>query len=186
MVIQNNVSKLWNIKRKIVSRRQHQGLLTNSYVIKASQTGRQKCQLERHIRALVANGNANGIDIDHDDMAANASFSVSGVTVKSALKWKSSFPRTLTGEEEQSRSQGGTALPTGCGSQTGSPVGLAHNEDTQPPWHQEEGRSVGFSPIIQVRGDSGEETFQKEFLRNQAKESKAPFKNEVWDVKTSN
>ena len=40
VVLQNNVSKLWNIRGTIVSRRTHQGLPTNSYIVKSSQTGR--------------------------------------------------------------------------------------------------------------------------------------------------
>merc|ERR1711895_390301 len=44
VMVQNNVSKLWNIKGTIVSRREHQGHISNSYVIKISRTGRQVCR----------------------------------------------------------------------------------------------------------------------------------------------
>ena len=50
---------------------------------------------------------------------------------------------------------------------------------------KEKRRSVGFSPIIQVIDVSGEETFEKEFLRDLFKKSKAPFKNEVCDAETA-
>ena len=69
VVIQNNVSKLWNIKGTIVSRREHQGHLSNSYVIKVSRTGRHVCRSERHIRAFPTNTDTNGINVGSDEMA---------------------------------------------------------------------------------------------------------------------
>merc|ERR1711873_355171 len=69
VMVQNNVSKLWNIKGTIVSRREHQGHLSNSYVIKISRTGRHVYRSERHIRAFPTNTNTNGINIGNDDVA---------------------------------------------------------------------------------------------------------------------
>ena len=65
VVIQNNVSKLWNIKGVIVSRREHQGHLSNSYVIKVCHTGRQICRSEWHIRALPTNTDTDGMNVGH-------------------------------------------------------------------------------------------------------------------------
>merc|ERR1712240_92350 len=78
VVIQNNVSKLWNIKGIIVSRREHQGLLSNSYVIKVSRTSRQICRSERHIRALPTNTDTNGINVGSEEIANSIFVSSTG------------------------------------------------------------------------------------------------------------
>ena len=168
-----------------MSRQQHQGLLSNFYAIKASQTGRHICQSERHNRAIIAHGNANGIDIDHDNVAANAFFCVSGVTARLALKWKSFSPCALTGEQNTARAGGDMALSTGCGSHVGTPVGLAHNEGTQPTQLQERTRSVNFSPINQVTDIFREETFENEGLRDLIKKARAPFKHEAFSYEVA-
>ena len=53
-VLQNNLTKLWNIHGKIVSRRTHQGLPTDSYIVKLCSTGQYLCRSERNIRTIVA------------------------------------------------------------------------------------------------------------------------------------
>ena len=50
--MQNNVSKLWNICAKILARRSHQGIETNSYLVRAQTTGRQMVRSERNIRPV--------------------------------------------------------------------------------------------------------------------------------------
>ncbi len=50
--MQNNVSKLWNIKAKILARRSHQDIETNSYLLRAQSTGRQIVRSERNIRPV--------------------------------------------------------------------------------------------------------------------------------------
>ena len=50
--MQNNVSKLWNIKAKVLSRRSHQGIESNSYLLRAQSTGRQIVRSERNIRPV--------------------------------------------------------------------------------------------------------------------------------------
>ena len=41
VLVQNNLTKLWNIKARVLARRSHQGIETNSYIVKAQKTGRQ-------------------------------------------------------------------------------------------------------------------------------------------------
>merc|ERR1712120_138492 len=86
VMVQNNVSKLWNIKGTIVSRREHQGHLSNSYVIKISRTGRHVCRSERHIRAFPTNRDTDGINISKDDMAHSVFVSSTGNRPRSSLR----------------------------------------------------------------------------------------------------
>ena len=66
VVIQNNTSGLWNIWGLIVPIQTHQGILSNSYKIKAKATRRHITRSERHIRAFStqANGTPSGLDCD--------------------------------------------------------------------------------------------------------------------------
>ena len=73
MVLQNNLTKLWNIHGKIVSRRSHQGLPTDSYIVKSSSTGQHLCRSERNIRAVGDKVIATGQDLDPDNFANVAS-----------------------------------------------------------------------------------------------------------------
>ena len=50
--MQNNVSKLWNIKAKVLSRRSHQGIESNSYLLCVQSTGRHIVHSERNIRPV--------------------------------------------------------------------------------------------------------------------------------------
>ena len=49
VLVQNNVSKLWNIKAKVLSRWSHQGIESNSYLLRVPSTGRQIVRSERNI-----------------------------------------------------------------------------------------------------------------------------------------
>ena len=65
--MQNNLTKLWNIKARVLSRRSHQGIETNSYILKAHKTGRQLVRSERNIRPVAkAMSSPTGSDTDLD------------------------------------------------------------------------------------------------------------------------
>ena len=67
VLVQNNLTKLWNIKAKVLSRRSHQGIQTNSYVLKAQKTGRQLIRSERNMRPTArARVSSSGSDTDPD------------------------------------------------------------------------------------------------------------------------
>ena len=64
-MVQNNISKLWNIKARVISHCSHQGILTNSYVVCAQATGRHLVRSERNIRpAIGAKASATEPDLD--------------------------------------------------------------------------------------------------------------------------
>ena len=112
VVIQNNVSKLWNIKGVIISRREHQGHLSNSYVIIICRTGRQVCRSERHIRALPTNSDTNGINIGKDDTAHSVFVSSAGYKLRSSLKLSSEC--SLLGREDTIGARAVSALSATC------------------------------------------------------------------------
>ena len=65
--MQNNLTKLWNIKARVLSRRSHQGIETNSYILKAQKTGRQLVRSERNICPVAkAMSSPTGSDTDLD------------------------------------------------------------------------------------------------------------------------
>merc|ERR1712237_351 len=65
VLVQNNFSKLWNIKAKFLSRRSHQGIESNSYLLYVPSTGRQMVQSERNIRQVTgARTNPSGANPD--------------------------------------------------------------------------------------------------------------------------
>ena len=180
VVIQNNVSKLWIIKGKVIARCEHQGLLSNSYIIKVSRTGRHACWSEWHIRPLVTNDDAPSTDISNDRTANSISLSLPGIRTRLSMKQKLSFQRTLTGEKDSTRAEVGAALCLCTGSQASSPT---PTKDNQPDRIIGGGKSVRFSPIIQIFEESGEEYFKKDFLRDMQKSLRPGFQNEVWDSK---
>ena len=120
MVLQNNVSKLWNIRGNIVSRRSHQGLPTDSYIVKSHSTGQHICQSEWNICAIKANVSPTGSDIDPDHVAATV-FSVSGIVSRPSLK--SSSHRTQAAKLGWLDLQASTLTGSGLGSAPGSVEG---------------------------------------------------------------
>ena len=65
VLVQNNLSKLWNIKAKVLSRRSHQGIESNSYLLHVPSTGRQMVRSERNIRQVAgARTNPSGANPD--------------------------------------------------------------------------------------------------------------------------
>ena len=67
VLVQNNLTKLWNIKARVLSRRLHQGIQTNSYILKAQRTGRQLIRSERNMRPTArARVSSSGSDTDPD------------------------------------------------------------------------------------------------------------------------
>ena len=68
--MQNNISKLWNIKGRVISRRSHQGILTNSYMVCVQATGRHLIRSECNIRpAIESKIPATGPDLNPDQNA---------------------------------------------------------------------------------------------------------------------
>ena len=71
--MQNNVSKLWNIRAKVLSRRSHQGIESNSYLLRVPSTGRQIVRSERNIRPVAGaktSPSGAGPDLGHDEHAS--------------------------------------------------------------------------------------------------------------------
>ena len=170
IVIQNNVSKLWNIKGIIVSRREHQGHLSNSYVIKVCRTGRQVCRSERHIRALPTNTDTNGINIGRDQNA-------NSIFVSSTGKPRSSIrsPSTVSGKQDSIRGRHVAAL-----SRAAPPTGSQNPAPTsQPIGDTVSGKTVSFNQVIQVFDEEGQDYFDKETLRDLRKPIGSTFKHEV-------
>ena len=97
------MSKLWNIKGIIISRREHQGLPCNSCVIKVCGTGWHVCWSERHIRAVPTNNDASSINISNDDTANSALFSSTGCKIRSSLRLSSEH--TLSGGKDRELAQ---------------------------------------------------------------------------------
>ena len=170
-MVQNNTSKLWNIKGTIVSRREHQGHLSNSYVIKVSRTGRHICRSERHIRAVPTNTDTNGINIGKDDMAHSVFVSSTGYRPRSSLKSSSGGP--LSGREN---SAGGAvsalnlrAYP--CSGSGSMEAGPAPTPTRQPGGSSEGVKMLKFSHVLHVFEESGEDFFDKEALKDLRKSS---------------
>ena len=127
VVIQNKMSKLWNIKGIIISRREHQGLSCNSYVIKVCKTSQHVCQSEQHIRAIPTNNDTSGINISNYDTTNSALFSSTGCKIRSSLR--SSSERTLSGGKDRLRARVSAALSATC---IGSQASPAPTKDSQP------------------------------------------------------
>merc|ERR1711867_361816 len=73
VLVQNNLTKLWNIKAKVLSRRSHQGIQTNSYILKAQKTERQLLRSERNIRPVakaMSSPTGSDTDLDSDTQAS--------------------------------------------------------------------------------------------------------------------
>ena len=178
-MVQNNVSKLWNIKGTIVSRREHQGHLSNSYVIKISRTGRHVCRSERHIRAFPTNRDTNGINISKDDMANCVFVSSTGNRLRSSLR-SSSGARVSGGEDSTGGKPPAPALNLRAATCTGSETEakLAHTPACQPIGSPERVKTLRFSEVLHVFEPSGEDYFDKEALKDFRKSSEPTFKNE--------
>ena len=178
VMVQNNTSKLWNIKGTIVSRREHQGHLSNSYVIKVSRTGRQICRSERHIRAVHTDKDTNGINISKDDIANSVLVSSTGNRLRSSLK-SSSGPR-VSGGENSTGGRPAPALNLRAASGTGSEAeaNLAPTPASQPTGSLERVKTLRFSEILHVFEPSGEDYFDKEVLKDFRKSSQTAFSHE--------
>ena len=71
--MQNNLKKLWNIKVRVLSRSSHQGIKTNSYILKAQKTERQLVRSERNIRPVakaMSSPTGSDTDLDSDTQAS--------------------------------------------------------------------------------------------------------------------
>ena len=170
-MVQNNVSKLWNIKGTIVSRREHQGHLSKSYVIKISCTGRHVCRSEQHIRAFPTNRDTNGINISKDDMAHSVFVSSIGNRLRSSLR--SSSGARVSGGEDSTGGRPAPALNLRAATCTGSEMEAnpAPTPAHQPAGSSEGGKTLKFSNILHVFKHSGEDFFDKEVLRDFRKSS---------------
>merc|ERR1712121_576843 len=73
VLVQNNLTKIWNIKAKVLSRHSHQGIQTNSYVLRAQKTGRQLIRSECNMRPTAkarASPSGSDTDLDSDTQAS--------------------------------------------------------------------------------------------------------------------
>ena len=168
-MVQNNVLKLWNIRGTIVSRREHQGHLSKSYVIKVSRTGRQICRSERHIRALPTNTDTNGINVGSEENA-NSIFVSSTGKPRSSIRSSSE----VSGKESSIGGRPKAALMRAApstGSQNPAPA-------CQPIGDTGSRKTVCFNEVIQVFDGEGEDYFDKETLRDLRKPIGSNFKHE--------
>ena len=174
--MQNNLTKLWNIKARVLSRCSHQGIKTNSYILKAQKTGRQLVRSERNIRPVAkAMSSPTGSDTDLDsDTHASVVLCNDPVSVlthpASILKAHNEGPwlSPTTGDPALNAL---LALKTGLQPQPG-----ASTHHRTPP----RTRRVQVSQIIYVIDPGGLETFEKEQFRAfHRSNSNSTFKNEI-------
>ena len=181
VLVQNNISKFWNICARILARRSHQGIETNSYIVRAQATGRQMVRSERNIRPVAgARTSPTGSDTDlGNDAHASAVLCSDHVSVlsqpTSILKntlyegsWLSPTqhtPAPTTEDSALTALQDSRQLPPKASIHTGTPSRTGH---------------VQVSPLISVIDTSGFETLEKEEIRAfQRSKRNLKFKDEV-------
>ena len=181
VMVQNNVSKLWNIKGTIVSRREHQGFTSNSYVIRISRTGRQVCRSERHLRAIPTNSDTNGVNIGNDDTANGVFISSTEKRLRPAIK-SSSAAQSIGGENSAGGKPSAPALELRAAPGTGSvtEASLAPATACQPLDGSTRERTVLFSEVVQIFDPEGEDHFDKHSLIQIRKTQGEPFKDESY------
>ena len=179
-MVQNNLTKLWNIKARVLSRRSHQGIETNSYILKAQKTGRQLVRSERNICPVArAMSSPTGSDTDlGNDAHASTVLCSNPVSV---LTQPSSILKTHHEGPWLSPTQHAPALTTG----DPALLALKHGLQASPEASIHLGtpsrtRRVQVSPILSVIDTGGFETFEKEEIRSfHCSKSSHKFKDEV-------
>ena len=132
-------------------------------------------------QAIPTNNDAPGTNISNDNTANSALFSSTGCSIRSALKQKSSSACTVSGGENNVGAGGGAALSM-C---TGSEASPAPTKDNQPGRTSGGGKTVEFSPIIQLFEKSGEEFFEKDCLKHIQKDSEQGFQQRLGGAERS-
>ena len=168
VMVQNNISKLWNIKARVISHRSHQGILTNSYVVRAQATGRHLVRSERNIRPAIGSKNsATGPDLDPDQDAYAASVLCNSPVLCNPV---SILKRTLcegAGLSNMTQHASGAASTTGGLALKVSALDTSLQAPTQPSTHPgtpSRERRVRTSPIISIIDTWGLESFEKEII----------------------
>merc|ERR1711867_360067 len=99
VLVQNNLSKLWNIRAKVLSRRSHQGIESNFYLLHVPATGRHFVRSERNIRQVAgARTNPSGADPDLSNAGLASAVLYTGVSVPckpSSILKPSAYPECL-------------------------------------------------------------------------------------------
>ena len=159
--MQNNISKLWNIKARVLARRTHQGIETNSYIVCAQKTGRQLVMSKRNIRPVAkAMSSPTGSDTDlGNDAHASAvlcSDPVSVLTQPTSILKSTHYegPWLSPTQHAPALTTGDPALSALLALKTG-PQAITHHRT--PP----RTRRVQVSPIISVIDSGGFEMLEK-------------------------
>ena len=167
--MQNNVSKLWNIKAKVLARRSHQGIESNSYLLRVQSTGRQIVHSERNIRP-VAGARTSPPRADPDlsqDEHASAVLCTDDVSV--SFQPSSILKRTVCQGEGLwlSPTQPGLA-PTTEGGMALTALQVAVSPSSGPHTHRgttQRTRRIQVSPVISILDTDNVETFELEDIR---------------------
>ena len=183
--MQNNVSKLWNIRAKILAQHSHQGIETNSYLVRAQATGRQMVRSERNIRP-VAGARTSPPRADPDlsqDAHASAVLCTDDVSV--SFQPSSILKRTVCEGEGSwlSLTQPDLAPTTeGCSALTALHSGRQPNPG--PSIHQgttPRTRRIQVSPVISLLDTDNVETFELEDIQLLERSKRnTSFKNEIF------
>ena len=167
--MQNNVSKLWNIKAKILAQHSHQGIESNSYLLRAQSTGRQIVRSERNIRP-VARARTSPPRADPElsqDEHASAVLCTDDVSV--SFQPSSILKRTVCQGEGLwlSPTQPGLA-PTTEGGAALTALQVAISPSSRPHTHRgttQRTRCIQVSPVISLLDTDNVETFELEDIR---------------------
>ena len=178
VLVQNNLSKLWNIRAKVLSRRSHQGIESNSYLLHVPSTGRQIVRSERNIRQVAgARTNPPGAGPDLSNEGLASAVLCTGVSVpckpSSILKrsvyqgeslWLSQtqpgVPAATGGDQRLSPTWQGLA-PTKEGGAALTALAAAASPNSRPHTPKERAqrtRRVTLSPVLSILDTEGVES----------------------------
>ena len=183
--MQNNVSKLWNIKAKVLSRRSHQGIESNSYLLRVQSTGRHIVRSERNIRPVAGartSPSGAGPDLGHDEHASavlctgvSVSFQPSSILKHTVYQgeglWLSpaqpGLAPTTGGDQRLSPTRPGLA-PTTEGGAALTALQAAVSPSSRPHTHRgttQRTRRIQVSPVISILDTDNVEMFELEDIR---------------------
>ena len=167
--MQNNVSKLWNIKAKVLARRSHQGIESNSYLLRAQSTGRQIVRSERNIRP-VAGARTSPSRADPDpSQGAHASAVLCTDDVSVSFQPSSILKRTVCEGEGLWLSPTQPDLaPTTEGDAALTALQRGLQPSSRPSTHRgmtQRTRCIQVSPVISLLDTDNVEMFELEDIR---------------------
>ena len=188
VLVQNNLSKLWNIKAKVLSRRSHQGIEANSYLLHVPSTGRQIVRSERNIRQVAgARTNPSGADPDLGNAGLASAVLYNSISVPckpSSILKPSAYPECLWlsptrpgvpaptgGHRELSPTRPDLAPTKECGAALSAlkeglaPAASPGSRPHTPPEKALRTRRVTLSPVLAFVDEEGLESFELEHLR---------------------